>query len=278
MRRQIPLVSRRGCLFCLIGMGAGLGFDGPLAPQKTVNPTVKSSADLARDIAELSHADKDRRANAAVRLGRRGAKAATAVPKLAQITQSDPSSEVRGYAASALGAIGPSAKLGVDALVKATNDVDSAVARRAIVAIGEIGPNAAAALPVLRRKLSDPDPNMRRIAARALGGLAESAEPATDELISRMFNDDDAVVCREAAHALGEIGRPVGRVVGALTEVISDENAALSTRFAAVRAIGVMGPKAKSAADVLRKVVDDDDTNLATAAKVALKAVSVGGK
>ena len=142
------------------------------------------------------------------------------------------------------------------------------------MAIGEIGPKAIRALPVLRRRLNDQDAYMRRIAARALGGLAEAAEPATEELISRMFNDDDPVVCREAAHALGEIGRPVARVVSALSEVISDENAAPGTRFAAVTAVGEIGPKAKSAASALKEVIEEDDANLAMAAKIALKAIS----
>jgi ATP-dependent protease HslVU (ClpYQ) peptidase subunit len=56
--------------------------------------------------------------------------------------------------------------------------------------------------------------------------------------------------------------------------VFADDNAPLSTRFAAVMAVGSLGPKAKSAAEALKKVTEDDDTNLAMAAKVALKAVS----
>lgn len=265
MRRQIPLVSRRDHLFCIV---AGLMTTGWGAP------TVKKSADLSRDVADLSSPDRDRRSSAAVRLGRRGTKAASAVPRLAQCVLTDPSADVRGYAASALGAIGPTAEPGVEALARATGDSDPAVARRAIVAIGEIGPKAVKALPKLRRRLADPDPNFRRIAARALGGLAEVAEPAADELISRMFNDDDPVVCREAAHALGTIGRPISRVVPALTEIVADVETAPSTRFAAVTALGQIGPSAKAALGPLREAAKDADANLASAARKALAAVS----
>ena len=193
---------------------------------------------------------------------------------MAQAAISDPSPDVRGYAASALGAIGPAAEPGVDALARASGDPDPAVARRAIVALGEIGPKAVRALPKLRRRLLDPDPNFRRIAARALGGLSEKGEPAADELIARMFNDDDAVVCREAAHALGCIGRPVSRVVPALAEIVSDEEMPASTRFAAVTALGQIGPSAKSALGPLKEITDDPDDNLASAARKALAAVS----
>jgi len=265
MRRQIPLASRRESLLCLSAGLLAIGWDGP-------NP--RPSVDLTRDMTDLASLDRDRRGSAAVRLGRRGTKAAPAVPRLAQVLLTDPSADVRGYAASALGAIGPDAELGVDALSRATNDVDPAVARRAIVAVGEIGPRAVRALPRLRRRLADPDPNFRRIAARALGGLAEKAEPAADELIARMFNDDDLVVCREAAHALGAIGRPVSRVVPALAEVVADAETAPSTRFAAVTALGQIGPSARSALEPLREVARDTDPNLATAARKALAAVS----
>jgi HEAT repeat protein len=265
MRRQIPLASRREHLLGLAATFLGMAAD----PSKT-----RPAADLARDLTDLSSPDRDRRGSAAVRLGRRGSKAASAVPKLAQTALTDPSSDVRGYAASALGAIGPAAEPGVEALARLTTDPEPAVARRAIVAIGEIGPRAVKALPGLRRRLADPDPNFRRIAARALAGLGEKAEPAADELISRMFNDDDLVVCREAAHALGTIGRPISRVVPALAEMIADDEAAPSTRFAAVTALGQIGPSAKSALGPLKEVADDPDANLASAARRALAAVS----
>ena len=265
MRRHIPLASRREHLLGVALGIAAIGWDAP---------TNRLTTDLARDLADLSSPDRDRRGSAAVRIGRRGSKAASAVPRLAQSVLNDPSADVRGYAASALGAIGPSAEPGVDALARATSDADLGVARRAIVAIGEIGPKAVKALPKLRRRLADPDPNFRRIAARALGGLAAKAEPAADELVARMFNDDDPVVCREAAHALGAIGRPVSRVVPALTEIVADDDIAPSTRYAAVTALGQIGPSARSAVEPLRHVANDPDANLASAAKKAIAAVS----
>ena len=76
---------------------------------------------------------------------------------------------VRIYAASTLGRIGPAAKIAVPVLIEALKDKRAGVRSRAATALGQIGPAANAAVPALRSlSESDPEASVRSSANWAL--------------------------------------------------------------------------------------------------------------
>ena len=60
------------------------------------------------------------------------------------------------------------------ALVTALSDVSAGVRSLAASALGAVGPSAAVAVPRLRELLGDPDAEVREYAARAMGAVGES--------------------------------------------------------------------------------------------------------
>jgi HEAT repeat protein len=80
----------------------------------------------------------------------------------------DPEMQVRGWAAQAIGGIGPDAVSAVPALAGLLGDPDEGARNGAFIALGEIGPGAREALPALRRALEDPSADVRHFARRAI--------------------------------------------------------------------------------------------------------------
>jgi HEAT repeat protein len=93
-----------------------------------------------------------------------------AIPALIQATE-DKDGTVRAWAASALGEIGPDAKVAVPALIKLVGDRDEGCRNDACIALGDIGPATKDALPALREALNDPSKDVRHFAKRAIGRI-----------------------------------------------------------------------------------------------------------
>jgi len=108
---------------------------------------------------------------------------------------------VRMHAAKGLGKIGDSRA--VDPLIPLLQDKVKAVREEAAAAMSAIG---TAAIPELLRALKHPEWLVRLHAVEALGRMR--SPDATDSLLHVLFNDADASVREDAAHALGEIGDP----------------------------------------------------------------------
>src|SRR5205807_844892 len=141
------------------------------------------------------------RRKAANALGLAGPDAAAAVPALVEALK-DTDAQVRGTAARALAAVGPSA---VPALLKAAESSPDRPARPlAYLALGEsrpVGPEASRALVA---GLKDPDGEVRAAAAFALAGLGDGAVPPLCEALRAKEPS--------AALALGQIGAPAANV------------------------------------------------------------------
>ena len=90
-----------------------------------------------------------------------------AVPALIKATQ-DKDSDVRGWAAQALGEVGPNASEAVPALIKLLELDDPGSRNSACIALGDIGPAASAALPGLERALHDSNKDVRQFAGQAI--------------------------------------------------------------------------------------------------------------
>ena len=113
----------------------------------------------------------------------------------------------------------------------------------------------------LIRFLDDPAPEVRQCAAL---GLAEKADEVATESLVRAMNDEDAMVCNLAAHALVEIGKPA---VPSLIEAVRDESQAV--RIHAIRALAEI--KDYRAIPVLMQVIEEDSAALGYWAKEGLE-------
>jgi hypothetical protein len=105
------------------------------------------------------------------------------VPSLIDMLTHDPSPDVRYAAASALGCIGPGARLAVPALLHATKDTDGYVRRCAFWAFGQIRPDPELGVPVLVAGLADSDLHARLGAAYSLGEYGPAAKAAVPLLL-----------------------------------------------------------------------------------------------
>jgi HEAT repeat protein len=204
-------------------------------------------------------------------LSRMGEKGRPAVPGLVGILK-DPGQEVRtaAFAAWALGAIGPAAADAVPALIKA---IDTEYKRPAkswkpwyvhgffAWALGRIGPEAKAAIPALVKVMEGRCARSRPPAAWALSRMGPEAISAKAALIKALGQKEGVVY--HAARALAGIGE----------EVVPDLRAALAGgrgAAGAARALGLMGPPARSAAPELVKLADSGDAGARAAAAEAL--------
>lgn len=157
-----------------------------------------------------------------------------------------PEPEVRGFAARALGKMGPEAKGAVPALTEMLRDqatytvpfrgvVETPFGKMATVgkkmvyvranaaeALGSIGPEAEAAIPALLESLQDWQAEVRKAAADALGNIGPTAKEAVPDL-TRLLRDKESGVRGFAARALGKIGSEAKPAIRALTELLHDE-------------------------------------------------------
>jgi cyclophilin family peptidyl-prolyl cis-trans isomerase/HEAT repeat protein len=102
----------------------------------------------------------------------------------------------------------------------------------AALAIGQLAQRGTAGAPTLRRLLTDPDDKVASNAAYALGLLRDSA--SIPELTKSLSGR--AVVGREAAWALGEIGQPAqSAIVDALSKPKRDEAQTVQLLLAAAK-------------------------------------------
>lgn len=235
-------------------------------------------SDIEAAIKLLSVQEHYERKAAADRIGDMGAAAKDAVPKLIEIVQSDPWSDVRYEAASSLGDIGPDAKAAIPALISFLKDKDQGYDRVAAPqAMVEIDPQSKEAVQALIEALNDEDPAIRQYSAMALGDygtLAQGAVPKLIEIIKKDATTGREQDLREGAEeALGKIGG-TSKDVAALTELLSDELS--STQAAAASALGKIGSESAGAVPGLIKLLSDKDEKVREAAITALGEIGPG--
>ncbi len=159
-------------------------------------------------------------------------------------------------------------RLGLDALVKALQDVDGEIRATAARALGEYD-DARAVRALSAALLEDPEAEVRRWAAWALGEIGDSR--ATAALREAVEDDPEAVVRRWAAWSLGEIGDP--RSTLALAETVVKDPVAEVRRWAAW-ALGEIGdPRAE---DALTAAMKDESAEVRRWAMWALG--KIGGR
>jgi HEAT repeat protein len=190
-----------------------------------------------------------------------------AVPDLVELLAADDPA-VRASAASALGAIGPSARGAIPALLQAENeDKDREVQRAAHAALDRVGRYATEGdVPVLLAGLRAPHSAIFRAAcaqvlwrvgtARAPGdrrpeerAALRSAVPALTERL----RDQDGLVRLYAAQALLAVERDPQRVPPVLRDALGEDNVVVRT--GAAKALTSLGRDARPAVQKLREVL-----------------------
>ena len=192
-------------------------------------------------------------------------------------------------------------------LIAALEDRDARVRHVAVLGIQYMGAKPDAAVPVLCKLLSDPDDWVRGSALPTLGLMGSKAKPAVSAFIATLrFGTNGHIVGIRgtAAWALGEVGPDARMAVPWLRQSLSDTNAPMRLSAAIalwrisqdtnvvsvvieqfdrnpqnreiLRALGEMGPLAKSAVPTLLKLLRDPDSlgpYVAPLAREALKKI-----
>jgi HEAT repeat protein len=220
----------------------------------------------------------------------------------------------RAAAAQALGLLGTDAELALPNLLTALQDkkLDSFTRIYAAQAISRLDVGGTKAIPALAGVLADQDTRkeqeLRKAAAEALGKYGSIAQPAAVELGKALVNkDNDVEVRRAAVVSLGKIGadaraawsniraallkdtdssvryqavRLAGVFAKGDTKVVPDlaecceKDVNLETRLAAIEELAQLGPAAKDAVEVLKKLASEDSqVSVRKAAGEALKKI-----
>lgn len=221
----------------------------------------------------LSSDSVDVRIWAANTLGKIGPPAASAVGPLAK-QLADESRDLRAVTARALGRIGATDETVIERLSGQLSDPDVRVRRWTAVALGEIGPAARTAVPSLVSALND-EP-IRRSAIEALVGIGDPSLPALIEALA------DDTVRIDASDALQQIAPDRARAAGvdhpsvadltALSLALQNPERETSSRVAAARTLGQIGPDAAAA---LIAVFADDEVAVSRAAAAAFGSIGI---
>lgn len=142
----------------------------------------------------------------------------------------------------------------------------------AAAALARLGPTA---VDALEKALSNPA--VRTVALELLAAAGSNAKPAVDALAASL-GDADPAVRGDAALALAAVGGDAAEAVPALATLIDGAAAEDPTKYAAVYALGRIGPAAKTVAAKLRSFVSGDDPMLATVAAWALLKIEPDNK
>lgn len=121
-----------------------------------------------------------------------GPLASAQVHNLIELLSNDPSPAVRYNAASALGYIGPEAKLAGPALCRATKDSNHTIRNNSFWALSRILADPELTMPVLIAGLDDTDHTARENAAIALGTYGQQAKAAIPALVRTLSTNGAA--------------------------------------------------------------------------------------
>ncbi len=161
-----------------------------------------------------------------------------AVPQLIQLLK-EPDENVRVAAASALQRLGGLAlPVLVDLLKEPKEDKNVKIYAASI--IGDIGPSAKGSIPDLVDALKDPDVILRVNLIHALGGMAPEAKDALAPL-QEALKDGSAAVRSSAAFALGRFGANAAAAAGTLNE-LKEKDPSPVVRDLAAKALAKIQP------------------------------------
>ncbi|TWU13925.1 putative lyase [Symmachiella macrocystis] len=167
------------------------------------------------------------RREVAAALGRIGAKANSAVPKLSEQLAIEEDEMVRDQLLVTLAELGPAAGQAVPTIVGLLNDDNAANRYTAAFALGKIGPEAKEAIPELRKNLRESDRFLRLVSAWALVQISPDDSDIGREaapILRTGLDHADAQVRVQVINALAETGRTDPLVLRALRKAAKSDN------------------------------------------------------
>src|SRR5262245_12354896 len=185
----------------------------------------------------------------------------------------------RRRAIFAMGAMGNAASEAVPTLTKLmVDDPDREIRNEAALALSKM--DSAEAVPALGKALKDPEAAVRMNATLALFRLKKAASPTVPALIEETKKDENhtnlntfTFTLQEAtALALGRASAGTADAVPALMETLEGADK-VSLRIALVRALGDIGPEAKAAVPMLRKLLNTRNASLKETVEETLRAI-----
>ncbi|OYW12887.1 MAG: hypothetical protein B7Z55_17775, partial [Planctomycetales bacterium 12-60-4] len=183
------------------------------------------------------------------------------LPVLAKLSQHE-SPAVRVAAVEAIGAYGRAASGVVATLQKSLSDGDVMVRLAACDALGALGPEAKSAIGSLSGALSDAEGAVTLRAAEALGKIGPAAVPELEKLL-----DDDhyGTLALQTLELMGPVARPASVAIAKQLEKadgLPQRNLCL--------ALAAMGADLKVAGPILKKVLNDPQSDARAAAAYTL--------
>jgi HEAT repeat protein len=189
---------------------------------------------------------------------------------------------LRRQAVFALGAIGTDAGEAVPALAAILrDDSDRALRVEAALALSKMDPASQSAVPELAEALADSEPFVRAYAAVALQRLGVSAQPAIDALIKAIDDDSNQTnletfqftLQETMIRALGKASAGRADAVPALIRLLESDGPD-GMHLSAVNALGDVGPEARSAVPLLRRLLATSNTMLRNAIAETLASIT----
>jgi len=181
----------------------------------------------------------------------------------------EPCDGAAAFAASALGDLGPKARVAEAQLLIAVKHVDNQVRVNSAAALGQVGANSPESVTALIELLrNDPEREVRRSAAGALGAIGPQAKAAVPAL-SVALKGDGKGGWWVVADALARIGGE--EVVPVLVEALANPDEGI--RCTAMKGLGNIGTLARPAVAALEKSRQQDprESNRAVAAEALRK-------
>jgi HEAT repeat protein len=212
-------------------------------------------------------------------VGQIGPEAKPAVPVLIEHLRK-PGEDRRARAARALGQIGPEAKAAAPELRKVLQDESLLVRVWAAFAQARLTGDAKQPVALLMEYWEDDQADglrsglLRYDIAQALALLGSEARAARDLLLDALLNPQTPPGTREqAARALGHLRADAEVIVPKLVALLERPGEGYTRRWNcehAALALGMLGPTARAAVPILRRLAEDDEYVLAEAASKAI--------
>lgn len=202
-----------------------------------------------------------------------------AQPAIPELIEALPDPSIQGNVRQALVNIGTPA---VPALARVVGQQGAEESKRigCVETLRLMGPAAKDAMPDLLVALRDPSKWIRGSAARALGAIGPEAKAATAGLVEALPDHEviaeggplfgKTTTSREAAQALMRIDPETGTRVAVPALIRALQSKDTAAQGSALKALGTIGPPAKSAVPALVEVLKEQNQDLRVLAVEAL--------
>ena len=205
---------------------------------------------------------------AAEMLGNSGDHSDTAVNELATYLRDGVNLRVKAACARALGRVKRNVAHAAECLVEMLKFDDEAIRKAVVQGIARLGERANLQIDKILDLLENGNSGTRIAAAQALGAFANTAPTRSIQYLTRALQDTNPNLRKEAAKALGTIGKHTDSELHDMSTVLQDENAIV--REAALQALEILRDRAAPFADQIFSLLTDPDW---TVRKAAVKTI-----